>query len=416
MSARTAPEERPASGAWAALGLALIAQVAVSVSEQGVVTLTGFIHDDLGLSATEAGLLVAALPAGRGLASYTAGRAVDRVGERTILLGGAVATGLAGLLASVTPAGAIMLALLLVGAFSATPTPAGGKLILLAFPRRRRGLAMGIRQTGIPLGGLIAALVLPWVAAHAGWRAGLAVMGGLTIGLALLAVLPRQPAVDAADPVLERPASPRPQLLRDRQLVLLTLWAVLMVGGQYVLVAFLPIYLHDGAGASLAIATALVAAVQLGGIAGRIAWGLLSDRVFAGRRRPLILGISVSASASFLAIALLPLSTPLAVYAAATFLGGMAMLGWQGIFVVSVSEVAGPEHAGRATGFVLGWVSLGIVVGPPLYGALADLAGDLRVVWIACGVACALATVPAVLLREPGGDANPEVGSSPGSP
>ena len=407
-----AVEERPAHGAWAALTLALIAQVAVSISEQGVVTLTGFIHDDLGLTNAQAGLLVAALPAGRALASYSSGRAVDRMGERVILIGGSIATGAAGLLASVTPAAGLVVALLILGAFSATPTPAGGKLILLAFPRRRRGLAMGIRQTGIPIGGFIAALLLPWVAASHGWRVGLAVMGALSVVIALLAAVPRHPEIVPLEPTEDAAPTAPPKLLRDRQLLLLVAWALLMVGGQYVLVAFLPIYLHDGAGVTLAIATLLVAAVQFGGIGGRIGWGLMSDRLFHGRRRPLVLFISFSACLSFAILAALPRATPIGVYAVVTFIGGMAMLGWQGIFVVSISEIAGPEHAGRATGFALGWVSMGIVVGPPLYGLLADLAGDLRVVWIACATACALALVPAFLLREPGSAPNPPVGST----
>ena len=301
-----AVEERPAHGAWAALSLALIAQIAVSISEQGVVTLTGFIHDDLGLTNAQAGLLVAALPAGRALASYSSGRAVDRMGERVILIGGSIATGLAGLLASVTPAAGLGLALLIIGAFSATPTPAGGKLILLAFPRRRRGLAMGIRQTGIPIGGFIAALLLPWVAASHGWRAGLAVMGALSVVIALLAAVPRQPEIGSLEPGEDAAPTAPPKLLRDRQLVLLVSWALLMVGGQYVLVAFLPIYLHEGAGVTLAIATLLVAAVQFGGIGGRIGWGLMSDRLFNGRRRPLVLFISVSACLSFAMLAALP--------------------------------------------------------------------------------------------------------------
>ena len=58
--------------------------------------------------------------------------------------------------------------------------------MLLAFPRHRRGFALGVRQTGIPIGGLIAAALLPWIAHLHGWRWSLAAAAGITA----LAVMP----------------------------------------------------------------------------------------------------------------------------------------------------------------------------------------------------------------------------------
>ena len=51
----------------------------------------------------------------------------------------------------------------LFGAAYAASTPAGGRAILAWFDRDR-GFAMGIRQTGVPVGGLLGALTLPLVA------------------------------------------------------------------------------------------------------------------------------------------------------------------------------------------------------------------------------------------------------------
>ena len=78
--------------AWRLLGAALISQIGISVVEQGIPVLTGFIKTDLGVSAAAAGLTVSAFTVGRALGSYAAGVAADQVGERRVLIGGGLAT------------------------------------------------------------------------------------------------------------------------------------------------------------------------------------------------------------------------------------------------------------------------------------------------------------------------------------
>ena len=74
-------ERRVHRAAWGVLGAALLSQTGVSVTEQGIPTLTGFIKDDLGVSAATAGLVISSFTAGRVLGSYTAGVAADRLGS-----------------------------------------------------------------------------------------------------------------------------------------------------------------------------------------------------------------------------------------------------------------------------------------------------------------------------------------------
>ena len=149
---------------WRILTVALTAQLGISVIDQGIPTLTGFIKADLGLSATTAGLVVSSFAFGKIFAAYAAGRAADRIGERRVLVGGGLATAALVAVAALSPLPALLTLLVVAGAFGASSTPAGGRLVLLAFPRNRHGLALGIRQTGIPLGGLVAAGLLPWLA------------------------------------------------------------------------------------------------------------------------------------------------------------------------------------------------------------------------------------------------------------
>src|SRR5207245_3578912 len=97
--------ERAGAGgaAWRLLGAALVAQVGISVVEQGIPSLTGFVKNDLGLSAATAGLVVSSFTFGRIFGAYGAGVAADRIGERTVLVAGGVAGGALVALAAATP-------------------------------------------------------------------------------------------------------------------------------------------------------------------------------------------------------------------------------------------------------------------------------------------------------------------------
>ncbi|MGH3342111.1 MAG: MFS transporter, partial [Carbonactinosporaceae bacterium] len=228
--------------------------------------------------------------------------------------------------------------------------------------------------------------------------------GALTLagGAAVLAIggveSPTQRRADTDG--LPRPAA-GPPLSRDRDILLLTLWGCMLVSGQYVLIAFLPVYLHEIGRTSLPAAVLFVAIAQVGAIAGRVLWGVSSDRLFSGRRRPLLLGITLVGCAAFVLLGVLPAGIPLAVFGVAAFLGGASVIGWQGIFVMSLGELAGPLRAGTATGFSLTFTSVSIAVAPPAYGLLADLTGGFQVMWITLAAGVGLALVPALLVREP---------------
>src|SRR5665213_2028772 len=268
---RGAMRARP--NAWHVLGVAVAAQVGVAVMDQGIPTLTGFIKADLGFSAAAAGLTVASFAIGRIVGAYAAGVLADRVGERRVMLLGALAAAALVALAAATPFPVFPLLFALGGAAGASSTPAGGRLVLLAFPRNRHGLALGIRQTGIPIGGLIAAATLPWLAGLASWRWSLVAAAGMAVLAVVPLTLLRDDHVSEERP-LSRPDAAR--LHHDRNLLLLTMWSCLVVTGQYALLAFFALDLHQRIGLSLERGSLLVALANASGIVGRIAWGAVS--------------------------------------------------------------------------------------------------------------------------------------------
>lgn len=383
---------------WHVLGAAVLAQLGVSFVDQGLPTLNGFVKADLRVSAAVAGLAISSFSVGRVFGSYGAGLAADRLGEQRVIVAGGVATGALVGLAVTAPLPLLFVLLMLAGVASAASTPAGGRLVLLAFPRERRGLALGIRQCGIPLGGLAAAAVLPRIAHVSSWRWSIAVAGAATIALVvpLLAMRigeadrPELPSIGGVSPA------------RDRNIRLLTAWSCLVVTGQYAVLAFLALDLHHAGRLSLTAASLLVAFANACGIAGRVFWGALSDHALSRGRKPLLLVLTAAGLASAVLLFVVPRSAPLGVLLAVSGFAGLALIGYQGLWVTMVAEAAGPARVGAATGFAVTFVTIAIACTAPVYGLVADLAGSYRAIWAALSLVLALAFVPASLVREGG--------------
>jgi MFS family permease len=380
---------------WRILGLAVLAQFGVSVVDQGLPALNGFVKAELGVSAAVAGLAVSSFAFGKIFGSYAAGVAADRFGERRVIVSGAVAVGALAACAAAAPDAVLFALLFVAGLASSTSTPAGGRLVLLAFPRDRHGLALSIRQCGIPAGGLVAAALLPWIAHLWSWRWSLVAAGAITIGTVLpLASSPVERSYELeAHHGSESPA-------RDRNIRLLTLWGCLVVTGQYTIVAFLALDLHHGAGLSLARASLLVSLANAFGIGGRVFWGTISDHALARGRKPLLLALNLAGLGAAVALLATPRSAPIGVFVALAAFAGFALIGYQGLWVTLVAEMAGPRRVGAATGFAVTFVQVAIALTPPLYGLVADLSGSYRSIWAALVCVLLLAFVPAALMRE----------------
>jgi len=384
---------------------AVLAQASVSVVEMGVPTLVPFLKQSFGLSVAGVGLLVASINWGRVLGSWPAGLLADRIGEPPVMvaacMGVAAFVSVAALASG--PLGAAA-ALACVGVFAGAAAPAGSRFVLSAFGRRRRGLPMGLRQSAVPLGGLIAAFALPFLADRWGLRTALLVAGGACLaGGALAGLLThragRAPLGPRREPAEHSPAV-RPTV-RDGNLRLVIAWGALFIGGQYALVSYLVLDLIRTRGLTLASASLMLVLAQLGGIAGRIAWGVLSDRRFASRRRPPLLALNAIACAAAFSLALLGRGEPLELIAITSFLAGASMIGWQGVWMSLISELSPAAAMGRAIGYGLTFTNVAIVAWPPLFGLIADRTGGFAVSWAVLGGALCISAALLSCVHEP---------------
>lgn len=377
---------------WAVLALIMAAQVMANVGPLGIPSIAPLIREDFGLSVTQAGSFLSAYYIGPVLISLPAGWLADRWGVRgAMILGqGLIAIGL--FAAAVAPSfWFLVVILVLAGAGYGVLNPTTTKAGMAWFPPRQRATVVGLKQIGLPGGGALGALMMPPLGLALGWRVAVAFSAAVVGGLALLTwALYR----DLPEPVSSttRGRTGFWTVLANRDLWLVGFSTLIFAGVQTVFLSFLVLYLRDVVDLPLVVAAKYLVAAQVSGVAGRVLFGLLSDRVFGGQRR-VVLGI---AGAGSIACALLlagaapgtgpGLLVPLA--------GGIGFfgVGWNGVQHTLMAELAGPRAAGTAVGLGLAISSLGVAVCPPVFGLVVDRVGGYGFAWgtLAAGMVVAL--------------------------
>ncbi len=304
-----------------------------------------------------------------------AGLLTDRYGDKAVVLWSGLLMGSALIAASFIVNFAWLVGWLLIyGIGYAAVTPSGSHAIIYFFKKADRGIAMGVRQCGVPIAGALGSLVLPALASHAGYRASLALAGALTLAAcSLAAALYREPSEIAGERVSIRAMlGEMLAIARERRLILLTMTSMVLICGQFALIGFLTVtYVHD-ANYALPVAVGLFTLSQIAAIAGRLGWGWISDHVFgASRTLPLALCCLLVALVAFGVSAISP-QTPLWLAAVMAAALGFTAEGWLGVGVVGFAEIGGEEHSGSALGVGLTWTLLAAFLTPPVFGAVAQ--------------------------------------------
>jgi len=370
-----------------------LAHTADSVIRQGLPSLAPFFQADLGLSRAQVGLFMTAMSLGGVMTLLPAGWLTDLVGARRMFLVGLALTGFGVAIASrANSFEAAFLLLFLSGLGHGFVSPGTTKAIMYWFTARRRGTAMGLKQTGVPLGGIIGAAVLPALALALHWRWALLLLGLLVVAAGLMAYalcrdFPAQARALAVEPHFSlRQLFTHPELLR------VSVMAMVFSGVQMALVTHLVLYLNEGLHWPVVVAGRYLALAQAGGMAGRVMWGLASDRLWGGARRPVLQLIGTLSCLLALTMALATPFLPPAALALVVFLFGFCAIGWNGLYMALLGEIAGKEATGTATGVSLVFTSGGTMGGPPLFGYLVDRTGSYTMAWLALALAAGLAT------------------------
>lgn len=270
--------------------------------------------------------------------------------------------------------------------YGAMNPPALDLLSRVASPSNRN-LVFSIRFTGVPLGGVLASLIGPPLALEFGWQATMLVVGCLGLTL-LLAMQPFRAKWDAnRDPavrVIRDPFAGLRLVLSDFPLRCLAFTGLCFAAIQLSLTSFTVTVLVEEAGWTLVTAGVALSCVQVAGVIGRVGWGVVADRFWAGTVVLIFIGLTNTVG-SVIASQLSGDWPHLAVLTF-FFLFGIVAVGWNGVFASEAARISPPGRIGHATGGVLFVTFAGVLVGPVVFSTAFALTGTYSTTFAATGV------------------------------
>ena len=373
------------------LGLLVSSHVVGTINIVTVLAIAPLIKDDLSLSATQFGFFVTAYYSAQAIWSIPAGGIVDRFGVGRSLIACHVLMALSAVLLAIANSFELcIVALFLMGIGYSMVNPATGRGVLAWYPSERRGTAMGIKQFGVPLGGVFAAgngalaTLVDWQSLMWG-IAGVILFNGILCFYLLLFFKPRTEGRPSMMANIRT-------VMKDTNVNIFALSGGLINTGQTNFFAFLTLFLRDVAGASQPMAGFAMGLAQTTSAVARLGWGAIGDKFFLGRRKVLMAWIC--GSAALLLVMMVWVGPGWGLWY------GLGLVGLLGITIASFAPVAQaisaemviPELAGSAMGYNMTGVHIGSMVAPPIFGAVVDWSGGYAGGWLVTALFVALGT------------------------
>lgn len=367
------------------ISLLTLCHIVGTMHSVSVWAMAPFIREELSLTSAQFGLFVSAYYGAQTISAFPAGGFVDRIGvgrslvlSMVILSAGAISLSYAYTLPMALASMAIM------GLGYALVNPASARGVLNWFRYERRATAMGVKQTGVPVGGVLAA-GCGILATFIDWRAVLWIVAGITIAniiccLPLLKIPSKTKQAGSLLPIKEVMA-----ILRDRNITLFGFINTFLQIGQANFFAYLTLFMRDVAAAGQPLASACLGVAQVTSAIGRVGWGVVCDQFFQGRRAQLVVLITLVAGLGLIGMTLINPTTAVVLGIGLSAILGITIAAYAALTLTIGAETVEPSRAGTAVGYNLMMVCLGGVIGPPLFGYALDHLGGYKAGWYLTG-------------------------------
>ncbi|MED2786946.1 MFS transporter [Bacillus thuringiensis] len=364
---------------WVMLIFATFAQTTATLITYGIGAFALFWKEEYALTDMESGLLVSVVNIGPLFCMLFVGRLLDQYNEKLLISLGSFLLGSSFLLTNIVSGfDGLLFVLLLVGTFYSVSQPGGSKVILKWFPKESRGLAMGIRQAGIPVGGALAGVLIPFfimkynMAYAINSIACICIIGGF-----LFFIFYKEPYVQGKVKQERIKLSFWMQLkevICKKELYAIYITGICMISLQMVLVGHFIKFLVTEQSITPILAGKVFSVMFFSGMVGRVILAATSDLFYKGNRRtPLF--ITVCISIFFILILVMSIHTITNVLYGVSALLGFFSIGWFSLFIAEVSESASEESVGMTVSFALTLNQIAIIVAPALFGYIVDKKG-----------------------------------------
>ena len=344
---------------------------------------------ELEISAENYGWLIAIYMIVQGLIAIPGGLLIDYIGTRSVFAISMLLTG--GGTAIVGGASTFEIAclgMLLLGAGYGLVNPCTSKTVFDVFPRERRASAMGIKQTGVPLGGVLGAMISGALIDTFNRNEilfGFASVITLASGLAFL--LPRHN--DRPD---FKPIKGMLTIIRDKNLQIFNASIGIFQASMYAMLANIAAFCREFLTIDPTTSAACLSITQTASAIGRLGWGVISDRIYAAKRKPVLFLIGIIGTISLLAIAVASPRWPSYVVLALAFPLGLATAGYVGLTQTVCVETADKNFTATAIGTNRIFTSAGAGMALPFFGWIVDNSG-YQFAWLTLAVFFAVGTL-----------------------
>ncbi|PEM06406.1 MFS transporter [Bacillus cereus] len=364
---------------WVMLILATVAQTTATLITYGVGAFALFWKEEYALTNTEDGLLVSVVNIGPLFCMLFVGRLLDQYNEKLLISISSFLLGGSFLLTNmVNGFNGLLFVLLLVGTFYSVSQPGGSKVIMKWFRKENRGLAIGIRQAGIPIGGTLAGVLIPFLTIKYNMAyavnsiACICIIGGF-----LFFIFYKEPYIQEKVKQERIKLSFWMQLkevMCKKELYAIYITGICMISLQMVLVGHFIKFLVTEQSITPILAGKVFSVMFFSGMVGRVILAATSDLFYKGNRRtPLF--ITVCISIFFILILVMSIHTITNVLYGVSALLGFFSIGWFSLFIAEVSESASEESVGMTVSFALTLNQIAIIVAPALFGYIVDKKG-----------------------------------------
>ncbi|WP_242261550.1 MFS transporter [Bacillus cereus group sp. BfR-BA-01453] len=365
---------------WVMLIVATIAQTTATLITYGIGVFALFWKEEYALTNTESGLLVSVLNVGPLFCMLFVGRLLDQYNEKILISISSFLLGSSLLLTNIVNGfNGLLFVLLLIGMFYSVSQPGGSKVILKWFRKENRGLAMGIRQAGIPIGGALAGVLIPFLTIQYNMTyainsiACICIIGGL-----LFFMFYKEPYVEEEARKGHIKISFWMELkvvICKKELSPIYITGICMISLQMVLVGHFMKFLAGEQSITSIVAGTVFSVMFFSGMIGRIALATISDVLYKGNRR-ILLFIAVCASIGLILLLVMNIHTITSgiLYSVSALLGFFS-IGWFSLFIAEVAELASEEFVGITVSVALTINQIAIIIAPVLFGYIVDEKG-----------------------------------------
>jgi len=377
--------------AWFVVTVTTAAQMVVAMSNIVLPTIAPKVAESLGVDPVLVGYHVGLTFGTAALTSLYSGIAVLRWGAARTTQASMLFT-VAGLALFALPhIGFIALGSVAVGVGMGCAAPSAAHLLVHYTAPERRNLVFSIKQTGVPLGGVIVSVMAPALAVTFGWRWALAAIAAIAIST-LIATGRGRAAWDAERGTHHAPrAAPFggiPIVWRMMALRWVCLAAVLFSAIQRILLSFTVIFLVAECGYGLVEAGIMLSLAQIGGSVTRIPWGWLADRLGSGLAVLAILCALMIVTS--IALVMFDPAWPKPLVYGLFLLLGAGCVGWNGIVHAECARMSPRGMISLVAGGTSFFIYGGVMFGPPVftlaYGAIGTYGATFGLMTVA-GVA-----------------------------